>query len=253
MEISILILILFCLVIMLANIIQGITGFAGTLLAMPFLIMIIDLETAKHVLNFTGIVASIYILYKDWRYVDRMQVKIILLWMSLGLGLGIVGYNFLPKEILLTIFPFFILAVAIKGLFGHVTQKATTNNVTGVQKVSNMEKITLGAAGVIHGLFVSGGPLLVAYMSKKQQQKEAFRATLSVVWLILNSIIFIQSLFLGQIASNIVIYSVIAIIPLFIGIIIGGALLQKMSQRTFMLLSYILLIISGVSLFINNL
>jgi uncharacterized membrane protein YfcA len=173
--------------------------------------------------------------------------------MSIGLGIGILGYNFLPKEILLTIFPFFILIVAVRGLLGHMRGQSDAKIVTEVQKVSNIQKITLGMAGVIHGLFVSGGPLLVAYMSKKQQQKETFRATLSVVWLVLNSIIFIQSLFLGQITSNIVVYSAIAIVPLFIGILLGSALLQKMSQRSFMLLSYVLLIISGISLFINNL
>lgn len=251
MELSSVVIILFCIVIVFANIIQGITGFAGTLLAMPFLIMIIDLETAKHVLNFTGILASLYILCKDWRYVNTSEVKIILLWMSIGLVIGIVGYNFLPTELLLILFPFFILIIALKGLYGHINGQASTP-LPEQQQTTHSQRLLLGLAGIIHGLFVSGGPLLVAYMSKRQQKKEEFRATLSVVWLILNSIILIQSLFLGQITSSIYMYCAIAIVPLFIGILIGSALLQKMSQRSFMLLSYILLVISGISLFVNN-
>ena len=42
---------LFYIVILLANIIQGITGFAGTILAMPFSLILVGYDVAKPVLN----------------------------------------------------------------------------------------------------------------------------------------------------------------------------------------------------------
>lgn len=46
--------ILFLLVILLTNIIQGITGFAGTILAMPPGLMLVGYPVAKPVLNVLG-------------------------------------------------------------------------------------------------------------------------------------------------------------------------------------------------------
>ena len=58
--------ILFFAVILLSNIIHGITGFAGTLLAMPFSLMLVGYGVAKPVLNVLGILSGVYvILSKD--------------------------------------------------------------------------------------------------------------------------------------------------------------------------------------------
>lgn len=53
--------VLFYVIIFLANIIQGITGFAGTILAMPFSIHLVGYAVAKPVLNVLGIIAGIYV------------------------------------------------------------------------------------------------------------------------------------------------------------------------------------------------
>ena len=38
------------------------------------------------------------------------------------------------------------------------------------------------AAGVVHGMFVSGGALLVIYASGALKEKEEFRATMAMLW-----------------------------------------------------------------------
>ena len=52
--------ILFLLVILLTNIIQGITGFAGTILAMPPGLMLVGYPVAKPVLDVLGLLSGIY-------------------------------------------------------------------------------------------------------------------------------------------------------------------------------------------------
>ena len=52
--------ILFLLVVFLTNIIQGITGFAGTMLAMPPSVMLVGFDTAKPILNALGLLSGIY-------------------------------------------------------------------------------------------------------------------------------------------------------------------------------------------------
>lgn len=237
---------LFCLIILVSNIIQGITGFAGTLIAMPFLIMLVDLETAKQVLNYLGIVASLWILYKDHRYLNWPQVRKILGIMLVGLFIGIASYNYLPTDLLLIIFPIFVLFVGVRGLLTELKKES----VQPKKERPLFETILLLSAGIIHGLFVSGGPMLVAYATTKINNKHEFRATLSAVWVVLNSIMFIQNLLANNLTKSIVVYMAISTVVLFIGLAIGEKLLKKMSQATFMKISYFLLILSSISLLI---
>lgn len=234
----------FCLVILVSNIIQGITGFAGTLIAMPFLLLLVDLETAKQVLNLLGILGSLWIIYKDHRRVRWDLLKKIIPAMSLGLVIGIGCYNYFPRDILMYLFPAFVLFVGVKGLlesiFKKQSQKTTMNPVVGI--------LLLLGAGITHGLFVAGGPLLVAYATNEIDDKREFRATLSLVWIILNTFMLVQSIIARVLTIQIATYMAASVIPMFLGIMVGGILLKKMSQLTFMNISYGLLIFSGISL-----
>lgn len=112
-------------------------------------------------------------------------------------------------------------------------------------------KVLIGvilAAGVIHGMFISGGPLLIIYAVKKIKDKESFRATLSPVWSVLNTYILIKQILFGVITSNVMGTVLVGMPALMVGVIIGGKLATKMSQKTFLGLSYGLLLISCLSL-----
>lgn len=237
---------LFCLVVFTSNVIQGITGFAGTLIAMPFIIMLVDIDTAKQVLNIMGILASCYIVYKDYCSISWKYYKNIIIFMMIGLFIGLYYYDKIPKDMLLLVFPVFVIFVAIRGFY--ILIKSPENQKTIGNLFGN---ILLLLAGIIHGLFVSGGPLLVIYATEKINDKKSFRATLSAAWLILNSLILIQSIISGKITQMQTKYTAIAIIPLIFGIVIGGILHSKLKQKTFMYISYVLLLISGISLLLK--
>ena len=109
--------------------------------------------------------------------------------------------------------------------------------------------VILGA-GIIHGMFISGGPLLIIYAVKKLNTKESFRATLSPVWIVLNSYLMLNQVRQGTLVLSMLTLFVISIPVLLAGVIIGNKLCDTMRQKTFLMLSYVLLLISGVSLLI---
>ncbi|MBQ1552204.1 MAG: sulfite exporter TauE/SafE family protein, partial [Clostridia bacterium] len=53
--------VLFLAVSFLTNIIQGVTGFAGTVLAMPVSMTLVGLATAKPILNALGLLSGVVI------------------------------------------------------------------------------------------------------------------------------------------------------------------------------------------------
>ena len=80
--------ILFILIIFISNIIQTITGFAGTVLAMPLSLKLEGADTAKPVLNLVAMVVCVYIVATHFKDIDWKHFLIILLSVGAGFGTG---------------------------------------------------------------------------------------------------------------------------------------------------------------------
>ena len=104
---------------------------------------------------------------------------------------------------------------------------------------------------MVHGIFVSGGPLLIGYLTKKITDKTAFRATISTVWVFLNSLILFDDIRSGLWTLDLLKIQLISIPFLLAGMFLGGKLYAKMSQQLFMKITYVLLFLSGVSLLVK--
>lgn len=238
--------ILFYTVILLTNIIQGITGFAGTILAMPFAIILVGYDVGKPILNVLGLLSGIYVFVNNRQYVNWKELKKIVVVMFIGIISGIlISGLFVGREsILYHALGFFVIYLGIDGLFLRKRRKQRSSSPVATNGL-------LVAAGIIHGIFVSGGPLLIGYLSKVVQDKRAFRATISTIWIFLNTVIMIDDIRCGLWTTELLISQCIAIPFLFVGMFVGTKLYHRMSQETFMKLTYILLFISGVSLLLK--
>ena len=106
-------------------------------------------------------------------------------------------------------------------------------------------------AGVIHGMFISGGPLLIIYAVRKLPDKNRFRATLSLIWICLDLYLIIKQYAAGLLTASTLSITALGIPMLLLGVLLGGILAKKMSQALFLKLTYVLLIISGASLLLN--
>lgn len=255
--------ILFTLVVFMSNVIQGITGFAGTILAMPFCIMLVGIETSKQVLNVLGILASIWIIiisYKDILWKEYIKITSI---MVIGLLIGMWAYDKVPNEFLLTILPLFIILISIRGLLKIIKENKKDNEIHGISYSQNttidlennkgkniIMNTLIFISGIIHGMFVTGGPLIVIYAAEKIKEKSNFRATLSLLWITLNSIVAFEGIKTGKFTYEVNIYLLISIIGLAIGMIVGNKLHYKMSEKLFMKITFVLLLISGISILI---
>ena len=142
------------------------------------------------------------------------------------------------EDVLLTVYGIVIVAVALKNLCIHSERKFSPV-ILG---------IILLLAGIIHGMFVSGGALLVIYATQVLKDKEEFRATVAPVWVVLNSCLMFTQMRAGLIGQADVRLILISIVPLLVATWIGKKLVNKVSQKVFLNLTYILLLISGISL-----
>ena len=222
--------ILFLLVLFGANVIQGITGFAGTLLAMPASILLIGPDKAKAILNIMAV--------QSLRYVDVRELLKIIAAMLVGMAAGMYAYAACPLSYLIPVYGAFVMAVGARNLYA---KKAPSFSRKGAWAV-------LLGAGVVHGMFVSGGALLVVYAAATFRDKEVFRSTLAAVWVILNGLLMGKDFFSGVYDGDVVFLTAVSVVPLAAAIYVGTAIHRRINQALFMKLSYALLILSGAML-----
>ena len=86
------------------------------------------------------------------------------------------------------------------------------------------------------------------YATQVLKDKEEFRATVAPVWVVLNSCLMFTQMRAGLIGQGDVRLILISIVPLLVATWIGKKLVKKVSQKVFLNLTYILLLISGISL-----
>lgn len=249
--------ILFLLVILLSNVIQGITGFAGTILAMPPSLMLVGYPVAKPVLNVLGLLSGIYVFAGNYKRVCWKELKKIVAVMAVGIigGILIKGLFEGKDQILYKLLGVFIIFLSVQGWLslqkGGKKQESGAAALAPANGDSPMLYLILALAGIAHGIFVSGGPLLISYLTKKIQDKVSFRATISTVWVFLNSMILVDDIRAGLWNAQLCKIQLISIPFLLLGMFVGGKLYARMSQRLFMMITYVLLFISGISLLVK--
>lgn len=235
---------LFGLVVFISHVIHGITGFAGTMLAMPPGIVLVGYAVAKPVLNLLGLLAAIYIALRErrkilWREIVRAVFV---------MGLGICAANLLARKIeighskiMYVFLGLFLIVYAAVCLYRLRAKSTSQKHTMGAVASGGM----LFLAGVIHGLYVSGGPFLSAYMANKSTDKDQFRATISMIWVFMNGIILAGDIQNGA-WNTVLLTKLIYIFPCFLfAMALGTYLCRRVSQKTFLLLTYILFFVSG--------
>lgn len=241
--------ILFYIVVLVSNIIQGITGFAGTVLAMPVSVILVGFDTAKPVLNVLGILAGLYVVATSYKHIDKKEFLKITAVMLVGIvgGIFLRGLFTGNPSLLYKLLGVIVIAVGVVGIIKSFSKKKEED------KPQNpvLSYSLLITSGIVHGMFVCGGPLLVSYLTGRLRQKESFRATISAVWVVLNTVIMLDDIKAGYFNRQLLITLAVSAAVMFAAMAIGSVLYKKMSRELFMKITFVLLIISGASLFIK--
>ncbi len=240
--------ILFEAVIFFSNVMQGITGFAGTVLAMPESVRLVGYATAKPILNVLGIVAGLWMAVADRKYIDKKEFLKIIAVMLAGIFLGFYIKNIFAgqQKIMYISLGVIVCSVGIIGIIKNLTKRKFK-----VFENKYLSAALLVIAGIVHGIFVCGGPLLVGYLTTVLKDKSKFRATISSVWVVLNTVILFSDIHSGYWVKPTEILLIPSVVVLFAAVITGSVLYKKMSRDLFVKITYVLLIISGAALFFN--
>lgn len=228
--------------ILLAYTLEAITGFGSIVIALSLGALLLPIEQLLPVLVPLNIGMTGYLVSRHWRMIDRrLLLGTILPGMLAGTLLGYALLPYLDTQLVKTAFGALVLWFAARELW-RLRHVATLP----VRPQWRTRLLTLGA-GVSHGLFASGGPLLVYGLAGTTLDKARLRATLVTVWFTLNSLLTVAFLLDGRLQPALP--QVLAYAPLLlVGLWLGEHLHRRFDERHFRIAIYALLLITGTLL-----
>jgi len=241
-----------------SHVILGVTGFGGTVVAAPFTQKFLGVSVAVPFGNLVTFPVLIAILITEYKKIDWKNLVIIVGVMCLGLPIGQHLFLSMSAVVAKVCIGLIVSIVAILGIYKMFIKnprlKASGTDLSTIPDTLFM-KITryvfLFAGGVVHGAFVIGGPLVTVYTIAAVKDKSRFRATMTMVWMIINTLNTIASYKTGQLVPEVWNALVLGIPFALIGFLIGNWLHKKVNQDVFMKIVYVVLTFVGLNMFIR--
>ncbi|MFC4257543.1 TSUP family transporter [Marinobacter lacisalsi] len=230
------------LAILLAYTIEAITGFGSIVIALSLGAMLLPIPAMLPVLVPLNVFMSGYLTWKHRQHIDwHLLLTLILPLMLAGTVTGYLLTPWLGASILKVLFGLLVVWFAGKELWRLYGGRVAVPHGLGTSRI-----ITFGA-GITHGLFASGGPLLVYALAGVQLDKSRTRATLLTVWFTLNLTLSAFYLVDGSLiasAGRLVWY-----LPLLVvGVLVGEFLHHRLNEDRFRQAVYGVLLVTGVLL-----
>jgi uncharacterized membrane protein YfcA len=148
--------------------VQTVVGFAGALVAMPILLFALDLPDAISYITIFYAIASVYLIYKERKNIDREVILRLIISSLIGVVLGTWVLTFGSPQFLKRALGVFILLYVVYTFF----DKKKTRNW------SKIEFLLGFSGGFFSGLFSIGGPLYVIIIKNVTPDINIFRATM---------------------------------------------------------------------------
>jgi len=233
-------------ILTLAFLTEAAIGFGSTLIVVSVAAMFVPLTTLLPTYQPLAVGLSLAVAWRERAHIDGAFLRRrVLPLMVPGLVVGMVLFRIWRAEALL-----FLVGVAIAGLALVELRRLLWPPATPEGGVASrlLTAVVLLVAGVVHGLFGTSGPLVVWAASRTLEDKARFRATLSLLWLILGVTLVVGFVVDGTLTSSTLGRSAVLLPTMVLGYVLGDRVHHAVPQRAFRLGVCVLLIVAGAVL-----
>lgn len=219
--------------------VETLAGFGSTVLTLALASHLYPVAEILPVLVPVNLLQSLYIVLRHGQKMDRaLLLRRILPCMGAGLPLGLALLRHLNEKGLLLGLAAFLVAISAFELL-----RPRAAEIRPLPRARGM--LLLLGAGILHGLYATGGPLLVYFASRQIADKSRFRSTLSTVWLVLNLVLIGSYGLDGRLGTSSLGQSALLLPPMLLGLALGEWAHARVETGAFRVLVYALLLGSG--------
>ncbi|MEY3594597.1 MAG: hypothetical protein RL576_11 [Actinomycetota bacterium] len=224
-------------IICIAAVLQSISGFGFSLLAMPLLSIFVDIQDAVVIATLCGIFTNAVHLRKDFQLVERSIARRISLSALIGMPLGVVVLSVFSATHMRAIIGAVIVVLVFLMMRNFILKTENTN-----------VDIVLGAfSGLLATSVSTNGPPLVFLLQSKQLDPWRLRATLAYVFTISGCASFIVLMIAGKGSIEAFQYAMLSLPAMYLGTVVGRRASLRVTQEAFKRLVYVLLLATAVS------
>lgn len=222
--------------------VQTIIGFAGALIALPFLLCVMPLAEAVSYISMFYLLSSPIYVYKEWRNIDKTLLKKLAITSFFGILAGIIVLLYAKPLFLKKALGVFVILFVLNSL----RPKKTSINLGKMKGVFGF----LG--GFFSGLFSTGGPLYVMVIESETTDVRTFRATMFGT-LGLVTFMRIPVLTATGLITMDQVYTAIYVVPFFIlALFLGKKVYLKLDEVLLKKIILAMLFVSGIVLVANK-
>lgn len=210
---------LLCLIALLAGFTQGLSGFGSVLVALPLLVLFLDLEMAVPLVSIWGMTINTILLLQLRAHLRRRNILPLTVAAIPGIPLGV--YILKNADIRFLEMLLGILLVVFSLYF--ICSGGKTRNL------SNIWVYVAGfCSGCLGGSLAMSGPPVIVYTALKPWDKDEIKSTLTGFFF-LSGLIILATQAMGGLVTTAVLTSSLISIPFIIGgVICGSAIYHKL-------------------------
>jgi uncharacterized membrane protein YfcA len=221
---------------------EGAIGFGGTVLAASIGAQFVPLELLLPAFVPLNMVMSSWLLARGFRSIAwRMLAVEVAPMVGLGAAVGLALFHLPAKHVFAFGFGVFVVGLAILQLA----------RPGGRELPKPLQWLLLGLGGVVHGLFGTGGPMIVYVVRRRLADKLAFRSTLAVLWLVLNVALLVNYASAGLYTRTTAKAAAVIALVIVPGLYIGERVHHRLDAGRFERVVWLVLLAAGLVLAIR--
>ena len=237
-------LILSSIIVTIAFLIRGLTGFGSGLLMVPLLLLFLDIKLVVPIAVSLAVLCGILLIstFQTRKWIRKDVLIMMIAGVVLGIPLGTYVLAAYKSSWLKMLFGLFISGYALKMLFGDKGkgERREAGNYAGL--------IAGFLGGCLGGMFGTGGPPVIIYLNRKINDKRVFRATLVLYFLVANTWQFATLCYARLVNMDVLRFNLYLLPAFVVGNLVGSVLHIKINQVLFNRIVALVLLITGIFL-----
>ncbi len=227
-----------------AGLLQGVSGFGAALLAMPLLVLVLNVKEAITLTLLNTLVINLFLAVQLKNHLDWRKILPLVVGCVPGVYVGVTILKNVNPAIIKCSLGGLIISYGLYCLAGGLGQK----------KISKGWAYVAGfATGTIGGAFSAGGPPTIIYTTLTGWKKDQIKATLSSFFFFTSALAAFGHFLTGLTTARVMTLFGITALPVLAGVFLGSRFYKKLKTNAYLTIIYYLLIALGVMLVISGL